>query len=63
MTRRALRQPEEPVSPDVLRVVEGIALTLAQEHHAMENQGKGLGGDRQFDRDAVPKGLSDAQNH
>jgi hypothetical protein len=40
--RRAAYRPDEPLSPDVLRLVEGIALTLAQEHHAMENAGKGL---------------------
>jgi hypothetical protein len=39
---RALRQPEAPLDPDILRLVEGIALTLAQEHHAMENAPKRL---------------------
>jgi hypothetical protein len=53
MSRRALRQSEKPLSPDVLRLVEGIALTLAQEHHAMENAGKGLskGASLRFDPD------------
>jgi hypothetical protein len=34
------RQPEESLPPDILRIVEGIALALAQEHHAMENDEK-----------------------
>jgi hypothetical protein len=44
MTRPA-RQPEKPLHPDILRLVEGIALSLAQEHHALKIAGKGLGGD------------------
>ena len=40
--RRPARQSETPLPPDVLRLVEGIALTLAQEHHALEIAGKPL---------------------
>jgi hypothetical protein len=36
------QHPDEPLPPDVLRLVEGIALTLAQEHHVAELRGKGL---------------------
>lgn len=46
---RPLRRCEKPLPPDLLRLVEGIALTLAQEHHALENGGKVLpkgGGER-----------------
>lgn len=43
---RALPRAETPLPADVLRIVEGIALALAQEHHAAETQGKGLGGGR-----------------
>jgi hypothetical protein len=50
--KTAARKPEIPVSPDLLRLVEGIALTLAQEDHARETQGKGLGGDRERREDA-----------
>jgi len=48
---RAARQCPEPLSPDVLRLVEGIALTLAQEHHAAELRGKELpkGGEERLD--------------
>ena len=45
MTIRPARQHQEPLSPEILRLVEGIALTLAQEHHALEIAGKGLGED------------------
>jgi len=50
---RTLRQAEESLSPDILRIVEGIALALAQEHHAMENAEKGLSSAKQpeFDPD------------
>ena len=46
------RQPEESLPPDILRIVEGIALALAQEHHTMENAEKGLSGAKRqgFDR-------------
>jgi hypothetical protein len=40
--RRPARQSETPLPLDVLRLVEGIALTLAQEHHALEIAGKPL---------------------
>ena len=39
---RAARQNETPLPPEILRLVEGIALALAQEHHALEIAGKGL---------------------
>jgi hypothetical protein len=33
---RALRQSEQPLPPEIARLVEGIALTLAQEHHEIQ---------------------------
>jgi hypothetical protein len=39
---RALRQSEKPLPPEIARLVEGIALALAQEHHALEISGNGL---------------------
>ncbi len=42
MMPRALRQSEQPLPPEILRLVEGIALTLAQEHHALDSAGKSL---------------------
>jgi hypothetical protein len=39
---RAIRQSETPLPPEILRLVEGIALALAQEHHALESAGKSL---------------------
>lgn len=51
MSRRPVTQAHvvcierpEPLNADVARLVEGIALTLAAEHHALENGGKGLSG-------------------
>lgn len=35
---RPVRQPEDSLSPDILRIVEGIALALAQEHHAIQEE-------------------------
>jgi hypothetical protein len=34
--------PRSPLDPDVARLVEGIALTLAAEHHALEIAQGGL---------------------
>jgi len=38
--KHAQRQSEDSLPPDILRIVEGIALALAQEHHEMENAEK-----------------------
>jgi hypothetical protein len=39
---RPARQHPDFLPPDVLRLVEGIALTLAAEHHAAEIAARGL---------------------
>jgi hypothetical protein len=46
---RPIRRHPESLPADLLRIVEGIALALAQEHHAMENRGKTL-----FRKPALP---------
>ncbi len=32
----AIREPSNKLSPEVMRLVEGIARTLAREHHFLE---------------------------
>jgi hypothetical protein len=51
---RPIRQHPEPLPADLLRIVEGIALALAQEHHAMENAGKGLFAEARLRSDGAP---------
>lgn len=51
---RPIRQHPEPLPADLLRIVEGIALALAQEHHAMENAAKTLFPDARLPSDRLP---------
>jgi hypothetical protein len=57
---RPIRQHPEPLPADLLRIIESIALALAQEHHAAENAGKSLFADARLRSDGAPR-ISDAR--